>query len=167
MIQDLLDISAIEAGSLAVVLRPEAVAPIIDRAVKLFASGAEERGVEIVVAPAGPELVARADSERLAQAVANLIGNALKFTPTGGRIVVGAQEANGEVAIAVTDTGTGISGVDLPHIFDRYWYARGSNAGAGLGLAIVSGIMSAHGGRVAVESVPGAGSRFSLFIPTR
>ncbi|MDQ2929918.1 MAG: PAS domain S-box protein [Gemmatimonadota bacterium] len=167
MIQDLLDISAIEAGSLAVVLRREAVAPIIDRAVKLFANGAEERGVEIVVAPADPELIARADSERMAQAVANLIGNALKFTPSGGRIVVGAQEADGEVAIAVTDTGSGISGRDLPHIFDRYWHSRGSSAGAGLGLAIVSGIMSAHGGRVAVESVPGAGSRFSLFIPMR
>ena len=167
MIQDLLDISAIEAGALAVVLQREAVAPIIDRAVKLFARRAQECDVEIVVDAAGREIIVRADAERMSQAVANLIGNALKFTPSGGRIVVGAQEADGEVAITVTDTGCGISEHDLPHIFDRYWHTRGQKAGAGLGLAIVNGIMSAHGGRVTVDSVPGVGSKFSLLNPMR
>ena len=164
MIQDLLDVSAIEAGVLAVIPELERVAPIIDRAVALFARSAEERGVEIVI-DAGGESWVRADAERMVQAVANLIGNALKFTPSGGKIVVSARGHGAEVEIAVEDTGSGIAERELPHIFDRYWHTSGRQGGAGLGLAIVSGIVSAHGGRVSVASTPGAGSRFSLFIP--
>ena len=165
MIQDLLDVSAIEAGALSVVLEDEPASRIVERAVELFARNAAERDVDLSANVVTGDLRVHADAERLVQAVANLIGNALKFTPSGGRIAVTARARAGDVEIAVEDTGRGIAEDDLPHIFDRFWHARGAKAGAGLGLAIVKGIINAHGGRIAVTSTPGAGSRFALVLP--
>jgi len=96
-----------------------------------------------------------------------LIGNALKFTPKGGRVNVGVERAGGAgLRISVTDTGQGMTREELSHAFDRFWQARASSRGtAGLGLAICRGIVGAHGGEIVVASEPGAGSTFSFTLP--
>jgi signal transduction histidine kinase len=107
-----------------------------------------------------------ADRDRLLQVFENLIGNAIKFTGSGGRVTVGAVPHEGGVQFWVHDTGAGISGEDLPHVFDRFWQARKANRrGAGLGLPIARGIVEAHGGRIWVESTSGQGSTFFFAIP--
>src|SRR5665213_2304459 len=165
MIQDLLDVSAIEAGVLSLVCVTEDVSPIVTRATELFAGHAADRGVELTLDVDVSAPPVHADAERLVQAAANLIGNAVKFTPPGGKVTVATRTRGDDVEIAIDDTGRGISEQDLPHIFDRYWHSRGSAAGAGLGLAIAKGIIEAHGGHVHVSSKYGAGSRFSILLP--
>jgi signal transduction histidine kinase len=96
----------------------------------------------------------------------NLVGNAIKFTPGGGRITVGAAPRDNEVLFWVADTGSGISPDQLPHVFDRFWQARkGARKGAGLGLPITRGIVETHGGRIWVESTLGRGSIFFFTVP--
>jgi PAS domain S-box-containing protein len=165
MIQDLLDVSAIEAGVLSIVCGNERLARILFRAADLFTRAAAEKGVALTVDVTAADISVHADAERLVQAVANLVGNALKFTPSGGCVVVTGRARDADVEIAVEDTGRGIPEEDLPHIFDRYWHTRGADAGAGLGLAIAKGIVEAHGGRILVASTAGVGSRFSLLLP--
>jgi PAS domain S-box-containing protein len=167
MIQDLLDVSAIEAGVLSLVCADEMLAPILTRAADLFVRAASERGVGLHTRVADAGLTVYADAERLVQAVANLIGNALKFTAPAGSIEVTASSSDCGIEISVKDTGRGITANDLPHIFDRYWHTHGAEAGTGLGLAIAKGIAEAHDGQIVVASTPGIGSCFSLSIPHR
>ncbi len=115
----------------------------------------------------------RLDADKLAQVVGNLLANALKYTPAGGTIFLRAQVAAGELQIAVQDTGAGIAAKDLPHIFEPFY--RGATApfgspnrfpqGMGLGLAIARDIVTAHGGRIEVQSEAGKGSRFTVVLP--
>jgi signal transduction histidine kinase len=108
-----------------------------------------------------------ADRDRVFQVILNLLGNAIKFTPEGGTIVLSAERRDADVLFTVTDTGPGISAEDLAHIFDRYWRKPASRiGGSGLGLSIAKGIVEAHGGRIWAESVPGAGSRFYFVLPS-
>jgi signal transduction histidine kinase len=98
--------------------------------------------------------------------VGNLVGNALKFTPAGGSVTLSARTGAMEVVFSVADTGPGIPPEHRSHLFDSFWQARsGDRRGVGLGLAITRGIVEAHGGRIWVESVPGAGSTFSFALP--
>jgi signal transduction histidine kinase len=107
-----------------------------------------------------------ADRDRLIQVFSNLLGNALKFTPSGGDIRVGAALEGEQVRFYVRDNGPGMPPESLAHIFDRFWQAnRTDRRGAGLGLSIVKGIVEAHGGRLQVESEPGRGSTFSFTVP--
>jgi signal transduction histidine kinase len=166
MIDDLLDISRIEAGRLAIEPAPELLAPLLDEAVEMHRSAAEEQGVELRRHADGPLPPVLADRDRLVQLLGNLIGNALKFTPPGGRVEVGAVPGGEEVVCWVEDTGAGISPEQIPHLFDRFWQARPTDRrGLGLGLAIVKGLVTAHGGRIWVESEPGRGSRFHFTLP--
>jgi signal transduction histidine kinase len=108
-----------------------------------------------------------ADPDRIDQLFGNLIGNALRFTPAGGRILVTAGVAGECVRFSVTDSGPGISAQELPRVFDRFWQGSGSEGGgAGLGLAIATRIVEAHGGRIGVDSQPGEGSTFWFELPT-
>ena len=165
MIQDLLDVSAIEAGVLSLVCASEDVGPIVVRASDLFTRTAADRGNSVVVTVDAPLPRVYADAERMVQAVANLVGNAVKFTPAGGRVAVGVRARGDEVEIVVEDTGRGIAATDIPYIFDRFWHTRGAAAGTGLGLAIARGIVEAHGGTIAVSSMIGEGSRFTITLP--
>jgi signal transduction histidine kinase len=101
------------------------------------------------------------------QVLSNLLGNAIKFTPEGGTVVLAAERHDGDVLFSVQDTGPGISSEDLGHIFDRYWYEPTSSAGgSGLGLSIAKGIVEAHGGRIWADSHQGAGARFYFLLPS-
>jgi signal transduction histidine kinase len=166
LIDDLLDVAGIEAGKLSVSLAPHDVAALVNEAVNAILPLAAAKEIAIHVDVASP-LRARCDRARILQVLANLLGNAVKFTPErGGAIRVGAERDGDDVRITVEDRGPGIAPEDLPHVFDRYWQAKSaSRAGAGLGLAIVKGIVDAHGGRVHVESVVGHGASFVLSVP--
>jgi signal transduction histidine kinase len=166
LIQDLLDVSRIEAGHLRVDVAPENVENVAQEARELLNPLVAAKGarLEISIAPGLPSI--GADRGRLLQVLSNLIGNAAKFTPEGGRIVLDATLENDMLLFSVADTGIGISAQDLPHIFDRFWQAgRRTSGGAGLGLAIAKGIVEAHGGSIRVESTPGAGTTFYFTIP--
>jgi PAS domain S-box-containing protein len=167
LIQDLLDVSRIEAGRLTIQQAHESAEGLVSESFHAHESQARSAGVELAeeVAPALPDVWA--DRDRMLQVFENLIGNALKFTRPGGRITIGAERRGAEVLFRVSDTGEGIPSEDLPRLFDWFWQARAGTHGAGLGLPIVKGIVEAHGGRVWVESAPGAGSTFYFTIPTR
>ena len=107
------------------------------------------------------------DRDRLMQVIANLLGNALKFTPPGGSIVIACVERASSIEVSVSDTGPGIATTHLPHVFDRFYQSDRKRGGVGLGLAIAKGIIDAHGGSIGVESEPGRGARFYFELPAR
>ncbi len=168
LVQDLLDLSRLEAGPARLQLQPMPPAQVLALAERLRPQ-AERKGVALEVRSPEPHLpVVLADPDRIAQVVGNLVHNAIKFTPPGGRVTLGA-EADGEgVRFVVADTGVGIAAEDLPRVFERFY--KGDRArrsqGSGLGLAIAKHLVEAHGGRIGVESRPGQGSRFWFWLPT-
>ena len=168
LIQNLLDASRLEAGQLRLAAKPGPVAPAVRAALDVLAPLAAERGIELREEAEEALPYARIDAPRVQQVISNLVGNAIKFTPSGGRVVVSARCAPGaaEVEVAVADTGPGIPPEHVPHVFDRYWQAsRTTRRGAGLGLPIAKGLIEAHGGRLWVESEVGAGSTFHFTLP--
>ena len=164
--QDLLDVAAIEAGRLSVDPAELEVGAVVAEAVAALAELAAEKGVALSASAAPGLPRVWADRERVLQVLANLCGNAVKFTPSGGRVEVRAEDAGGAVRVSCADTGPGIAADDLPHVFDRFWQARSTRrAGAGLGLAIARGIVEAHGGAISADSTPGEGSTFAFTLP--
>lgn len=165
LISDLLDVTRIEAGRLAIAAKPVAASQLVAEALELVRPLLD--GYELEVQQPATLPAVRADRDRVNQVFSNLVGNAIKFTPRGGRITIGAAAANGEVVFRVADTGQGMSEAQLRHLFDRFWQGdRKDRRGAGLGLAIAKGIVEAHGGRIWVESALGAGTTFYFSIPT-
>lgn len=165
---NLLNLSRLEGGLIDLDLRAQDVGELLDAAAAPFRFTAQEKGVTLLVQTPDTPLTCRCDRPRLEMALANLLDNALKFTPAGGRVQISARPQGEGVQIVVEDTGSGIAPVDQPHIFERFY--RGANSaapGSGLGLAIVQGIVQAHGGAVRVASQPGQGSRFVVELPTR
>ena len=166
MTQDLLDIASVEAGHLLVERSRVPVSQLICDVVEAQKSIAAAASVDLRVETAREVPDVWADRDRLLQVFDNLVGNALKFTPPGGRIRVGTALNENEVQFWVADTGVGVAAEDLPHVFDRFWQARkGERHGTGLGLPIVKGIIEAHGGRIWVESVLGVGTTFFFALP--
>jgi PAS domain S-box-containing protein len=167
LIQDLLDISSIEAGGLSLTRRSHDPVLLVVRAALLFEKLAEERAITLLTDVPEWMPAIDVDADRVLQALGNLIANALKFTPTGQKIRLGAALDAGFVRFFVADTGCGIPDDDVPNIFDRFWTARGKSRvrGTGMGLAIVKGIVEAHGGRVWVERNPAGGATFNLLLP--
>jgi signal transduction histidine kinase len=166
LIEDLLDVARIEAGAFVVHLSTEDLLPILWEVHDDFEDQARKRGVRLEVAQGDAEPRARVDRDRIIQALANLLDNALRFTPEGGRVVLGAAERNGGVEITVSDDGPGIDPDVLGSLFDRFAQSSQSGGGAGLGLAIVKGVAEAHGGGVVARSEPGAGATFTIRVPS-
>lgn len=168
MIADLVDVTSLEAGSLALHrtrVRPEHV---LDRAHEAFAQAMERGGLEFRLACDAELPAVNADEARLLQVLFNLLSNALRHTRPGGVITVSASANDSPTAVVfrVEDTGRGIPATELPYVFDRFWQShRSQRGGAGLGLAIAKGLVDSHGGSFAVTSVPGAGSAFSFTVP--
>jgi signal transduction histidine kinase len=128
---------------------------------------AEASGVTLGLEVGPGVRTAWGDRRRLLQVFENLIGNAIKFTAAGGRIVVRVAVTDEDVTFSVADTGVGMAAEAVPRVFDRFWQAttRASRLGAGLGLPITKGIVEAHGGRIGVESELGRGTMFFFTIP--
>jgi len=167
LIQDLVDVASIEAGRLSLERARETPALLVSGAVRMFEVEASGRQVQLE-SRASPDLPPLSvDPSRIVQVLGNLLRNALKFTPDGGRIVVAAELRGAMVVFSVTDTGPGIPIADQSLVFDRYWHARrtANKRGTGLGLSIAKGIVEAHGGRLWLESTPGKGSTFLFSIP--
>ena len=167
LIQDLLDVSAIDAGGLSLARGAEDPRMLVTRAVLLNGELATERQIQLVTEPMDRLPLIDVDADRIVQALGNLIGNAIKFTPYGGIVRVGAVNEGEHVRLYVSDSGPGIPDEDATHVFDRFWTAA-RNArvrGTGMGLAIVRGIVDAHGGRVWLEPAqPGCGATFSIAL---
>ena len=166
LIRDLLDVTQIEMGQLAIHPQPIAIEGVIDEIIAVFAPRAAAAGLRLIgdVGSNLPEV--SADRERITQVLNNLVGNSLKFTPEGGAVTISAHARNGGIEVAVADTGNGIPPGQLPDLFRRYWQAdRGAHRGVGLGLAIVHGIVEAHGGKIDVESTVGKGTTFRFTLP--
>lgn len=167
LINDLVDIASIEAGRLSLELRAVEPAALVLRSARQFEEEASARGVHLVVDVQGELPAIVADPDRLLQVLANLISNALKFTPPFGTITLSGERRDGEVVFAVSDSGPGIPEEEQQRIFDRFEHIRRGPdiRGTGLGLAIARGIVESHGGRIWVQSTPGSGSRFAFTIP--
>jgi signal transduction histidine kinase len=166
LIGDLLDVSAVEAGSFSLELAPVSPQRLLEEVTAMMGSHASAKAqrIECRVEAGLPEVPA--DRHRLAQVLSNLVGNAVKFTPEGGTISLCADAAEDEVIVTVRDTGPGILPEDLPHIFNRFWHAsRVQRGGAGLGLAIAKGIVDAHGGRIWATCPEEGGAAFSFALP--
>jgi signal transduction histidine kinase len=171
IVQDLFDRVSLDLGRLVLDRKPTAVAELLAAAQIMFAPVGMDRSVSFVVESADDLPRIDADPDRLLQVLSNLLGNAMKFTPAGGRVVLSTrmddqEPAGGAVRFTVSDTGTGIAAEDLPHVFDWFWQSRpGKQGGAGLGLAIAKGLVEAHRSRLRVESTSGHGSTFWFAVP--
>jgi heavy metal sensor kinase len=168
MLDALMDIAEAETGVMRLKIEEVDLGTVVGDAVDLYVDLAEEKQITID-APVAAGIAVRADRPRLTQALANLLDNAVKYTPPGGRIdvSVGRSDSPREVTVSVSDTGIGIPEEELPQIWDRLFRGDRSRSerGLGLGLSLVRAIVQAHGGRVEVSSQPGRGSRFTVHLP--
>ncbi len=166
LIDDLLDFSSIEGGRLELRREPVEPSALLAEAERRHRAAAAAVDVALVVAGADALPRVSADPGRVAQVLANLVGNALKFTPPGGTVTLSATPDAEGVRVAVADTGPGIAAEDLPHVFEEYWQGGGADGrGAGLGLAIARAIVEGHGGTIRAEPAPGGGSAVSFTLP--
>lgn len=165
LIEDLLDVARIQDGALVVRRALEHLPDILEEVLELFRDQADRKGVTLSLDARGGGSRARVDRDRLLQALANLLDNAVRLTPAGGCVTVVIESLGDHVAIHVTDTGPGIEPRALEHIFDRYWHEGGIHGSSGLGLTIVKGVVEAHGGEVSVVSELGRGTTFTLVFP--
>ncbi|HEV8218271.1 MAG TPA: ATP-binding protein, partial [Gemmatimonadaceae bacterium] len=167
LIQDLLDVAVIESGKLSLQLREQEPAPLALQARHMFEVEAVGHEIQLDARIATNLPLVSADGARIVQALGNLVRNAIKFTPNGGRIAIGVDASAGRVEFWVKDSGPGIPLDNQARLFDRYWQSsNGARArGTGLGLSIAKGIVDAHGGEIWVRSTPGQGSTFTFAIP--
>jgi two-component system, OmpR family, sensor histidine kinase BaeS len=172
LITDLRDLSLAEAGHLPLHRRTIDISGVVRETVEALSPLADERVVGLrIELPASTLTPVQADPDRMRQVVQNLVENALRNTPPGGEVRVTLRDGNGDgVHLLVADNGQGIGPEDLPHIFEHFYRtdeARArSRGGTGMGLAIVKSLVEAHGGQVSVASAPGAGSTFTVTLPT-
>ena len=159
LVDDLLDLAALDSATLDG--RPVDISALVAREVERLSAAAAGKGVTVHT-DIEPQVVARAEAGLAAQLVANLVGNAVKFTPRGGEVAVSLTRSG----LRVSDTGPGIAARDLPHVFERFYQADDSRSqeGHGLGLAIAKDIAEAHGWRIKAESPPGSGAVFTVTL---
>jgi signal transduction histidine kinase len=166
VIEDLEALASAEAAGLRLERSRVLVADVVSGVVAVFAPQFEAAEIELATS-LDEDAAVDGDPARLAQVVRNLLANALKFTPPGGRVEVELASEPRRVRLAVRDTGPGIPPEELPRVFDRFWRGSGAGgtAGSGVGLAVVAELVRAHGGEVGVESGAGGGSVFSVELP--
>lgn len=168
LIEGLLDHAKIESSTLALTKQPCDVARLLRSLAARFEPIAVSKRIAFACDIAGELPLVPADHVRIEQAMSNLIGNALKFTPEAGAVSVSAGVENERVIVAVRDTGPGMSEAESEHVFERYWQARATaDQGTGLGLAICHAIVKAHEGGLWLDSEPGRGATFYLSLPLR
>jgi two-component system CheB/CheR fusion protein len=170
LIEDLLDTSRIVSGKLRLDVRAVDLPTLVREAVEIARPAATAKRVELAVDVHAEDDGVRADPDRLRQVLWNLLNNAVKFTPAGGRVDISTRRTGDEVEVIVTDTGRGIAADQLPHVFERFWQAesaaRQTKGGLGLGLPIAKQLVELHGGTIEVHSDgPGQGSRFHIRLP--
>jgi signal transduction histidine kinase len=169
LINDILDLSKVEAGQVELEMGLFSLREALERGVVMVRERASKNGVQLELQLAPDVDLVEGDERRIRQVVFNLLSNAVKFTPEGGRVEISAARQDGEVLIAVSDTGRGISPDDQSRIFEEFQQAGGGNGerpeGTGLGLALSRSLVELHGGRIWVESEPGKGSTFTFTLP--
>jgi signal transduction histidine kinase len=168
LLEDLVDLAAFEKGVLVVNATDTDVARLLRETHAAFSPSADQRGVRLEVESSETPLNAWADAGRVTQILGNLLGNALRLTPSGGSVTLAARTSPDSVVLAVKDTGPGVPAADKARLFDRFF--RGSNTsgkGAGLGLAISRALVEAQGGKIWVESEEGRGAEFFFSLPRR
>ena len=169
LINDLLDLVRLESGKMEVKRDPIALEPFLHGLANAVKKSAEDRGLRLEVTSDPAISTVLTDSDKLERILLNLLFNALKFTPAGGKVELEARHENGELVLQVSDTGTGISEEQLPFIFDRFWQADTSSQrkyrGVGIGLALVKELVEIQGGKVAVASAIGKGTQFTVRLP--
>lgn len=167
LISDLLDVTKLEARALRMLPRECRVPDIAIEVVRSYDSIAKEKFIDLNLDDASQDLKpVLCDPIRTNQVLTNLVGNAIKFTNTGGSVRISTSQKSDSVLIGVTDTGKGMPSEYLPHVFDRFWQAKDATyQGSGLGLAIAKGLVEAQGGRIWVESQLGIGTTFYFTLP--
>jgi NtrC-family two-component system sensor histidine kinase KinB len=168
MINDLLDLTRIEQGRVKLDLEPVPVTALLDEAVSRFRSVAQSRGIKLLAAGEHDHHSVLVDRDRIEHVFDNLITNAIQHTSAGGTIHLSAAADGDHARFLVADTGEGIPAEDLPRIFDKFYRIATTrhSGGAGLGLAIVREIITAHGGQIDVASEAGKGTTFTFTLPT-
>lgn len=166
---DLLLLTRLDTGEGAIRNEPFSLDAVVADMADLYAPMADEKGVALTVEKTTPVVVS-GDDGRMRQVVGNLVDNAIKYTPTDGRVRVSLAQVNGHAHIEISDTGIGIPVQDLPRVFDRFYRADSSRSaqlapGAGLGLSICRSIVEAHGGHMEIESSPNMGTRVLVSVP--
>ncbi|MEU4605187.1 HAMP domain-containing sensor histidine kinase [Kribbella sp. NPDC023972] len=168
LVADLQDLALADAGMLRLHKAPRDLSELVQQVVSAHRPAAETAGVSLTADVQGTAH-ASVDSARIRQALGNLVSNAIRFTPSGGTVVVGVRRVADGYNLTVTDNGSGIADKHLPHLFDRFYRAEQSRSrttgGSGLGLAITKHLAEAHGGRITVTSRLGSGSTFTIWIP--
>jgi two-component system phosphate regulon sensor histidine kinase PhoR len=168
LVQELLELSRVESGQAPLHIEATPAVQVIVPPSDRLRPQAERAGLDfaIILPPQLPLVMA--DAERMQMVVTNLIHNAVKFTPPGGKVAVTAESDGNEVVFSVSDTGVGIPTEDLPRIFERFYKAdrARSGGGTGLGLAIAKHLVEGHGGRIWAESIEGQGSTFFFTLPS-
>lgn len=165
LIEDLLAIAKIDAGQLSLQLVTCPADALVDDALAIVRPLAESKSIELETSIES-DLVVRCDRDRLLQVLGNLLGNAMKFTPEGGRVAIEVAAVSGSARFSVRDTGSGIPAESLPYVFDRFYQGPGRRrGGAGLGLAIARAIVEGHRGKIGVECAPTGGTTFQFTVP--
>jgi signal transduction histidine kinase len=166
LIKTMLDVATLEAGRFSVTSAPWGVEDLLHETTEMFGGLSASREIHLEQSVDGSDIVVMADRERVLQVLSNLLGNAVKFTPPGGRVAIAVMRKDGKARFAVSDTGPGIATEHLPRIFDRFWkHQIPGKKGTGLGLYIAKGIIDAHGGQIWAESEPGHGATFYFTLP--
>ena len=165
MVNQILEFTRLRAHLMPLERRPVDLAKVVARALDEVHPQAEDAGIAVTTTTSGGDFSILGDEAALMRVVVNLVGNAVKFTPRGGSVLAQVRDWGAEVELRVTDTGVGIAAAEIPRIFDPYRQAHTGRKGSGLGLAVVKGLVEAHGGRVTVESDPDKGSCFAVTLP--
>ena len=169
LVNDLLDVSRLEKGWLALEMEEVQIQEAIERIAGQLENMAQEKSIALVAQVESPLPFVEADSRRVEQVLVNLVGNALKFTPNGGKVSVVSRVEGDHVLVQVSDTGLGIPSDAMPHLFGKFYQVDGSVTrrvgGTGLGLYLSKMMVEAHGGQIWVESTPNKGSTFSFTLP--